>query len=99
MLPQKPFAWGESRSCIRDLAEYGAVRKSEIGAENVYDFSLGNPSIPAPSCLNEAIIELAQTENETLHRYTTAAGLVEMRQKISEEFFHFAVDREFTNAS
>ena len=85
MFPQKPYEWGKSRSCIRTLAEYGAVRKKEIGAENVYDFSLGNPSIPAPAAVNEAIIELAQTENVTLHGYTTAAGIVELRTKIAED--------------
>ena len=85
MLPQKPLAWGKSRSCIRTLAEYGAVRKREIGVENVFDFSLGNPSIPAPVSLNQAIIDLAETENESLHKYTTAAGLVELREKISED--------------
>ena len=40
MLPEKILAWGKTRSCIRELAEYGARRKAEIGVENVYDFSL-----------------------------------------------------------
>ncbi len=48
-LPEKPLAWGQARSCIRELAEYGWKRKDEIGPENVFDFSLGNPSIPAPA--------------------------------------------------
>ena len=49
MLPQNRLAWGLSRSSIRELAAYGAKRKAEIGAENVYDFSLGNPNVPVPS--------------------------------------------------
>ena len=85
MLPEKTYAWGRSRSCIRTLAEYGAVRKKEIGAENVFDFSLGNPSIPSPKCINDAIIELAQTENVTLHGYTTAAGIPQLREKIAAD--------------
>ena len=41
-LPEKPLAWGMARSCIRELAEYGWARKAEIGADKVYDFSIGN---------------------------------------------------------
>ena len=61
------------------------VRKQQIGAENVFDYSLGNPSIPSPDCVNEAIIGLAETENVTLHGYTTAAGIPELRQKIVDD--------------
>ena len=58
MLPEKTLGWGLSRSCIRELAEYGAVRKKEIGADNVYDFSLGNPSVPSPAVVDQSILEL-----------------------------------------
>ena len=84
-LPENTLAWGRARSCIRTLAEYGAVRKAEIGAENVFDFSLGNPSIPAPPCVNEAIAALIQGDSVALHGYTTAAGLVSLRQKLSDD--------------
>lgn len=84
-LPENTLAWGRARSCIRTLAEYGAVRKAEIGAENVFDFSLGNPSIPAPACVNEAIAELIQGDSVSLHGYTTAAGLVSLRKKLADE--------------
>ena len=85
MLPANTVGWGAARSCIRTLAEYGAVRKKEIGAENVYDFSLGNPSIPAPDCVNGAIAELLKGDSVALHGYTTAAGVVSLREKIAEE--------------
>ena len=58
MLPEKTLGWGLSRSCIRELAEYGAARKKEIGADNVYDFSLGNPSVPSPAVVDQSILEL-----------------------------------------
>ncbi len=104
MLPEKTLAWGLSRSCIRELAEYGAGRKKEIGAENVYDFSLGNPSVPSPSCVDESILDLirANLEKEhpadghrkgaaeglgggSIHSYTTAAGLLSLREKIAAD--------------
>ena len=48
MINEKAYALGANRSCIRDLFEYGRSRAAIVGAENVYDYSLGNPSIPAP---------------------------------------------------
>ena len=85
MLPENTLAWGMARSCIRELAEYGWKRKEEIGAENVFDFSLGNPSIPAPEGVNAAIAELIQGDSVALHGYTTAAGLMSLRQKIADD--------------
>ena len=85
MLPEKTLAWGKSRSCIRELSEYAARRKAEIGAENVFDFSLGNPSIPAPEGVNEAIAELLKGDSVALHGYTTAAGLASLREAIAED--------------
>ena len=86
-LPENTLAWGRARSCIRTLAEFGAVRKQEIGAENVFDYSLGNPSVPAPECVNEAIRELAdgRLSSKDLHGYTTAAGLLSLREKIAAD--------------
>lgn len=85
MLPENTLSWGMARSCIRELAEYGWRRKDEIGAENVFDFSLGNPSIPAPEGVNAAIAELIQGDSVALHGYTTAAGLMSLRQKIADD--------------
>ena len=84
-LPEKPLAWGRAKSCIRTLAAYGTVRKAEIGAENVFDFSLGNPSIPAPDCVNEAIAELIKGDSVELHGYTPANGLPSLRQALADD--------------
>ena len=84
MLPEKTLAWGQRRSCIRELAEYGATRRAEIGADKVYDFSLGNPSVPAPECVNRAVIDIVSDKTIPAHAYTTAAGLISLRQKLAE---------------
>ncbi|MBQ8933698.1 MAG: pyridoxal phosphate-dependent aminotransferase [Lachnospiraceae bacterium] len=85
MLPEKTLAWGLSRSCIRELAEYGARRKAEIGAENVYDFSLGNPSVPSPEIVNASIAELIKDNSVNIHGYTTAAGILSLREKLAAD--------------
>ncbi len=86
MLPEKTLGWGLSRSCIRTLSEYGAARKAEIGAENVFDFSLGNPSVPAPECVNRAIIDIIREQGDTVHAYTTAAGVPTLRKRIADDY-------------
>ena len=48
MLNETAYTLGSNRSCIRELFEYGLRQAAVVGKENVYDFSLGNPSIPAP---------------------------------------------------
>lgn len=81
MISNEMLNLGKKRSIIRDIFEYGATRKKEIGAENVYDFSLGNPSIPAPDCVNEAIKELLEKEDSIrLHSYTSAQGDLSVRK-------------------
>lgn len=85
MLPSKTLAWGQSRSCIRELFEYGLARKSQIGEDKVFDFSLGNPNIPAPDCVNEAIGELLKGDSVALHGYTSAPGRPSLRRAIAED--------------
>ena len=85
MLPEQMLAWGYTRNCIREVMEYGTIRKAEIGAENVYDYSIGNPSIPAPACINETIAELLKMDSVELHGYTTAAGLPSVRDAIARD--------------
>ena len=58
MLPEKSLAWGQSKSCIRELAAYGTARKAEIGKDKVFDFSIGNPSVPAPPVVKESLLSL-----------------------------------------
>ena len=80
---EKSFAYGATKSSIRELAAYAAARKAEIGAENVFDFSLGNPSIPAPDQVRMAIIRALTLPATQLHGYTPAAGLPEVRSTIA----------------
>ena len=70
---EKMFALGSKRSIIREIFEHSKTRAKEIGAENVFDFSLGNPSVPAPKEVNETICELLTKEDSVaLHGYTSA---------------------------
>ncbi len=84
MISEKMLELGTKSSVIRELFEYGKKRKAEIGAENVFDFSLGNPSIPAPDAVKEAYIKLL-SENDpiSLHGYTSAQGDIGVRAKIA----------------
>lgn len=84
MVNKKMVEKGHLGSAIRELFEYGNRRKKEIGENNVYDFSIGNPSVEAPSIVNETLIDLLQNEDSLkLHGYTTAAGSLEVRNEIS----------------
>lgn len=85
MLPKTILGFGLSKSCIRELAAYGARRKAEIGADQVFDFSLGNPSIPAPPCVEESIRELLKLDSTQLHGYTPATGIPSLRKTIAAD--------------
>ena len=75
IVSEKMYDLGSRRSAIRELFEYGKKRAAEIGAENVYDFSIGNPSVPAPECVKEALTRLVTEEDPVrLHGYTSAQG-------------------------
>lgn len=85
MINQKMRALGAKRSVIRELFEYGKKRKSEIGEENVYDFSLGNPSVPSPDVVNESLTRLLTDEDPVrLHGYTSAQGDAGVREAIAQ---------------
>ena len=86
MVNEKAYALGANRSAIRDLFEYGKMRASLVGAENVLDFSLGNPSIPAPKEVNDTIAQLLRdTPSLALHGYTSAVGDDATRQAIAND--------------
>lgn len=86
MINETAYALGAKRSCIRDLFEYGCKRAQEVGRENVYDYSLGNPSIPSPAGVNGAIREiLLDTDSLAVHGYTSAVGDLGARKAISED--------------
>jgi len=86
MYNEKSYALGANRSVIRDLFEYGRQRAAIVGAENVYDYSLGNPSIPAPDYVNQAIRDiLNDTDSLAIHGYTTAVGDLATRKAIADD--------------
>jgi len=72
------------KSVIRELSEYATARGSEIGYNNVFDFSLGNPSVPAPKVYNDKLIELLQTKSSMeVHGYSPSLGITAVREKIA----------------
>ena len=86
MLNEKAYALGANRSVIRDLFEYGLSRAAVVGAENIFDYSLGNPSIPSPKEVNETICQvLADTDSLKVHGYTSAIGDFDTRKAISDD--------------
>lgn len=85
MVSERMLGLGTSRSVIRELFEYGKQRAAVVGKENVFDFSIGNPSVPAPPEVNQIAIRLLQEEDPTiLHGYTSAQGDPAVRQAIAD---------------
>lgn len=80
---EKSYAYGAQKSSIREIAAYGSARKAEIGAENVFDFSLGNPSIPAPESVRVSIARALELPPTQLHGYTPAPGLPAAREAVA----------------
>jgi Aspartate/tyrosine/aromatic aminotransferase len=64
------------KSVIRELSEYGTERAKEIGYEKVFDYSLGNPSVPVPQAFTDKLIELAASKNSAaVHGYSPSLGI------------------------
>ncbi len=86
MYHPQAYELGANRSCIRELFEYGCRRAEIVGRENVYDYSLGNPSIPAPPQVADAIRQiLCDTDSLAVHGYTSAVGALATRQAIADD--------------
>ena len=84
MYRERSVKLGKERSAIREIFEYGNARAKEIGRENVFDFSLGNPNVPAPDCVREEILRLLrEMPAEELHGYTSAAGAPDVREAVA----------------
>ena len=76
---------GNKRSIIREIFEYSKQREKIVGKENVFNFSIGNPSVPAPEIVNKTIADLALNFSSIeLHGYTSAQGDEEVRAAISQ---------------
>ena len=86
MVSEKCLELGTARSCIRELFEYGLRQAAVVGSENVYDYSLGNPSIPAPAKVNETFISIVRDmDSLAVHSYTPATGGMEARKAVAED--------------
>lgn len=90
MINEAMYALGDEPSAIRELFAYGLKRKAEIGDDKVFDFSIGNPSVPAPAAVKEAILALMEEDPVTLHGYSPAAGDPQVKQVIAD-----AISRKF----
>lgn len=85
MISEKMKPYVKNNSAIRMMFEEGNRLRAKYGADKVFDFSLGNPSVPAPDSVREAIIELVNTADPTvLHGYMSNAGFEDVRQTIAE---------------
>ncbi len=90
-LSEKMLGLGKKSSVIREIFEYSKKRKSEIGAENVFDFSIGNPSVAAPAAISDTMVRLLLEKDPVLlHGYTAASGDPMVKEKIAE-----SINREF----
>lgn len=87
MLVKNNVQLGQKRSCIRELFEYGLRQAAVVGKENVFDFSIGNPSVPAPAEVVQAFHELTDPSQDSLsiHGYTTAKGDADAREAIAAD--------------
>ena len=86
MLNKRYHELGTAPSFIRELFMYGLEKAKEVGEENVFDYSLGNPSIPAPKKINETICKVVEeTESIKLHGYSVAAGFEDARTAVAAD--------------
>lgn len=85
MVSKEMYELGAKRSVIRELFEYGKKQAAIVGKENVFDFSIGNPTVPAPGCVKEAMLELLETsKSEEIHGYTSAQGDLDVRKSLAD---------------
>ena len=86
MISQTMVGLGKKRSVIREIFEYSKVRAAEVGAENIFDFSIGNPSVPPPQIISDTLKELLDQEDSvSLHGYTSAQGDPATRKAIADD--------------
>lgn len=84
MINRQMYDLGAAPNKIRELFAYGMERKAQIGAENVFDYSIGNPSVPAPDQVRQAFLELLEGDPVILHEYTPSPGDPNVRKAIAD---------------
>ena len=104
MVSEKMRELGTKKSTIREIFEYGRKRAQEVGEENICDFSLGNPNVPAPDFIKQAVLAImTEMEPQAVHGYTVAPGNPAVREtlaaSINERFgTHFSGRNLFMTA-
>ena len=84
MYSQKMYELGSKKSTIREIFEYGKQRAAIVGEENIYDFSLGNPNVPTPEFVKQAIFDILNEEEPcNVHGYTVAPGEPKVRETLA----------------
>lgn len=99
MVSEKMYELGTKKSTIRTIFEFGRKRAAEVGEDQVFDFSLGNPNVPTPDFIREAAVDILQTKapNE-IHGYTVAPGHPQVRAAVAESLNRrFDMDYEGKN--
>ena len=86
MVSEEMYALGTKKSTIRTIFEFGQKRAAEVGAENVFDFSLGNPNVPAPDFIRDAAVDILRHDDPTaVHGYTIAPGKPAVREALAAD--------------
>ena len=85
MVSEKMYELGTKKSTIRTIFEFGRKRAAEVGEENIFDFSLGNPNVPTPEFVKNAVIDILQNcEPSAVHGYTVAPGNPQVREILAK---------------
>lgn len=85
MVSEKMYELGTKKSTIRTIFEFGRKRAAEVGEENIFDFSLGNPNVPTPEFVKNAVIDILQNcEPSAVHGYTVAPGNPQVRENLAK---------------
>ncbi|MDY3860863.1 MAG: pyridoxal phosphate-dependent aminotransferase [Candidatus Limivicinus sp.] len=85
MISRRMIGWGSQDCAIREISAYGEKRAAEIGADKVFNFTIGNPSVEPPDCVHESLERmLKELPPEKLHSYTPAPGLESVRQSMAD---------------
>lgn len=99
MLNPSVLALGKKRSTIREIFEYGNLRAAQVGRENIFDFSIGNPNVPPPEAVQDALLDILRTQQPTaVHGYTSAQGAPANRKAIADNLnarfgTHYSADQ------
>jgi aspartate aminotransferase len=99
MVSEKMYELGTKKSTIRTIFEFGRKRAAEVGEDQVFDFSLGNPNVPTPDFIRDAAIDILKTwEPNAIHGYTVAPGAPQVRDAVAKSLNRrFGMDYEGKN--